>query len=66
VNECLSLVSTTLAINPCHGFSVIAGVGDTSGKLATRPLTRVPMDAPFHGGLNEPSAAASDPGGRRY
>jgi hypothetical protein len=53
VNECLSLVSTTLAINPCHGFSVIAGVVDTSGKLATRPLTRVPMDAPFHEGFDD-------------
>jgi hypothetical protein len=28
----LSLVSTTPAINPCQGFSVIAGVIDTGDK----------------------------------
>jgi hypothetical protein len=32
-NECLSPVSTTPAINPCHGFSVIAGVVDTGDKF---------------------------------
>jgi hypothetical protein len=47
-------VSTTLAINSCYGFSVIAGVVDKSEKLAPRPLTRVAMDVPFHGGFNEP------------
>jgi hypothetical protein len=31
VNECLSLVTTTLAINPCHDFSVIAGVVENTG-----------------------------------
>jgi hypothetical protein len=46
VNECLSPVSTTpeisysgvsttLAINPCHRFSVIAGVIDTGDKFIT-------------------------------
>jgi hypothetical protein len=29
----LSLVSLTLAINPCHGFSVIADVVDTGDKF---------------------------------
>ncbi len=28
-------VSTTPAINPCHGFSVIAGVVDTGNKFIT-------------------------------
>jgi hypothetical protein len=32
-NECLSPVSLTPAINPCHGFSVIAGVVDTGDKF---------------------------------
>jgi hypothetical protein len=32
-NECLSPVSTTPAINPCHGFSVIAGVVDIGVKF---------------------------------
>ncbi len=32
-NECLSPVSTTLAINLCHGFSVIASVFITVEKL---------------------------------
>jgi hypothetical protein len=61
--ECLSLVSTTsaiscspvsttLAINPCHGFSVIAGVVDTGNKFNAgvintdeqlSPVTRTPM-----------------------
>ena len=37
MNECLSLVSTTLEkfINPCHGFSVIAGVVVTGDKFLT-------------------------------
>jgi hypothetical protein len=62
-----SPVLTTPAINPCHGFSVIAsvvdtsdkfiaGVIDTSKKLATGPLIgvcEVSMDAPFHGSSNE-------------
>jgi hypothetical protein len=26
-------VSTTLANNPCHGFSVIAGINDTGDKF---------------------------------
>jgi hypothetical protein len=34
-NECLSLVSTTPAINPCQGFSVIAGVVNTGDKFIT-------------------------------
>jgi hypothetical protein len=34
-NECLTLVSTTPANNPCHGFSVIAVVVDTGDKLLT-------------------------------
>jgi hypothetical protein len=33
-NECLSPVSTTPAINPFHGFLVIAGVVDT-GEIIT-------------------------------
>ncbi len=28
-----SMVSTTLAISPCHGFSVIAGAVDTGDKF---------------------------------
>ncbi len=35
VVECCSAVSTTPAINPCHGFSVIAGVVDTGDKFIT-------------------------------
>ncbi len=31
----LSPVSLTPAINPCHGFSVIAGVVDTGDKFIT-------------------------------
>jgi hypothetical protein len=31
----LSAVSLTPAINPCHGFSVIAGVVDTGDKFIT-------------------------------
>jgi hypothetical protein len=34
-NESLSPVSLTPAINPCHGFSVIAGVIDTGHKFIT-------------------------------
>jgi hypothetical protein len=33
LNECLSPVSTTPAINPGHGFSVIAGVVDTGNTF---------------------------------
>jgi hypothetical protein len=33
--ENLSLVSLTPVINPCHGFSVIAIVVDTSDKFLT-------------------------------
>jgi hypothetical protein len=33
--RCGSPVSTSLGINPCHGFSVIAGVVVTSGKFIT-------------------------------
>jgi hypothetical protein len=46
-------VSTTPAINPCHGFSVTASVVDTSEKLAPMPLTRVPINAPFHEGFDD-------------
>jgi hypothetical protein len=37
-----SLVSTTPVINPCHGFSVIAGVIDTGDKLS--PMTITPVN----------------------
>ncbi len=34
----LSPVSTTPAINPCHGFSVIAGITDTGDTVWLTPL----------------------------
>jgi hypothetical protein len=44
--ECLSSVSTTPAINSCQGFSVIAGVVDTSDKFLIgeqlSPVTTTP------------------------
>jgi hypothetical protein len=52
-----SLVSTTPAINPCHGFSVIAGVIDTGSNFLTGvsvtseqllPVTTTPMNNSHH------------------
>jgi hypothetical protein len=34
-NECLSPVSTTPAVNSCHGFSEITGVVNTGDKFIT-------------------------------
>jgi hypothetical protein len=59
-------MSTTPAMSPCHGFSVIAGVVDTGDKfmpVTTTPVNRgcgVSMDASSHGGFKETI------GGRRY
>jgi hypothetical protein len=50
-------VSTTLAINHCHGFQVFAGDVDTSDQfISPGPLIRVcevSMDALFHDGFND-------------
>jgi hypothetical protein len=41
-----SLVSTTPAINPCHGLSVIASAVDTSDKFIAGPVDTVKKLAP--------------------
>ncbi len=60
-------VSTTLAINPCHGFSVTAGVVNTNKKLAPRLLWPGCLWIHLFMAVSmTPSAATSDPGGWRY